>query len=790
MEKHTASAEYDANGWRVIALHHLTSAGECSCEKGPGCRSTGKHPVRPAWQEERPLSQADLITHFLEGSANIGLATGRQSGIWVLDVDGKVGEASLRELQDAYADLPETYTVRTGSGGRHYYFVLGDDDEVRNTQGKLGEGLDTRGDGGQVVAPPSITDKGAYAVLDGRDPVRAPEWLLALLKPREVEPFRDAQPPVKPDAWLAAFLDGTERDLQEVGRLTSGWDAGTWKVAVRLAEVAKSEWNDLSPAQARSHLHRHAPIQPQPLDAWPVPWTHEEVEEKWLSAWKHAKPVAPPAPKDQGYFIPYSSEEEEWPAREWTEFGNADRIVDHTRGRLVSVVDEPKHVAYYTGNRWKLVTREQAQHLVVGMMEALSDTEAKSYPDDDADEFPKTTRGKFLTWAGKQRAASKAKNALEVATWGKLDRVDREGFDPDPLHLGTPDGVVELSAGGGIIPHSPDLRIGNLTSVTPDFRMATPRWDAFLSRVMPTEEERAYLKLIAGYSLTGQTGEQVLFLHHGAGANGKSVFLDVMGNLVGGYFQTVPRTALVAKRNDSHPVEFARMAGKRFIASQETAQGRTLDEEVVKSITGGDRQVARHLYGEFFEFRVRAKLHYSTNHLPRVSDSDSIWRRIVVVRWGQVIPEGERDAGLARRLVEEEGPGILAWAIEGARAYDYERRVNEGRVLFTTDRAPLAWQIARDDYKEESDPLSEFVSEHLDEAPGDRVVFSEVYSAYQSWAVKNGFQPMNSSTLSQRLGERGMERGRAWEPDVGGGRKKVRVLKGWKVRPSALTWHG
>lgn len=118
-------------------------------------------------------------------TGNIGIATG--SGLVVLDVDGEKGWNSLKQLTDAHGDLPDTASVATARG-KHYYFCT--DVPIKSNQGKLGEGLDIRAEGGYVVAPPSIHPSGhAYSWM-GDNPVTAlPFPLLGLLNAQDREPL-------------------------------------------------------------------------------------------------------------------------------------------------------------------------------------------------------------------------------------------------------------------------------------------------------------------------------------------------------------------------------------------------------------------------------------------------------------------------------------------------------------------------------------------------------------------------------------------------------------------------
>jgi putative DNA primase/helicase len=174
-----------AQGWPVIPLHSVEN-GRCSCERGEACSHPGKHPRTlhgvkdattgrkqiKAWLEKRPKD-------------NFGIATGLSSGIFVLDIDGKVGKASLKELQAEHGRLPRTVTVKTGKG-RHLYFRC-DGARVRNSAGLLGKGIDVRGDGGYVVSAGSVHSSGAvYRYVDGRalgeiEVASAPQWLIDLI---------------------------------------------------------------------------------------------------------------------------------------------------------------------------------------------------------------------------------------------------------------------------------------------------------------------------------------------------------------------------------------------------------------------------------------------------------------------------------------------------------------------------------------------------------------------------------------------------------------------------------
>lgn len=193
--EHSASAvsvaalEYASRGWPVLPLHTPYEGSRCSCGK-PGCGHPGKHP-RTLHGLKDATTDAAMIRDWwiLRPNANVGIATGRSSGIVVLDVDPlKGGDESLEELQGRYGLVPNTVEVITGGGGRHVYFKHPGDGVVRSAMGLAGlPGLDVKGDGGYVVAPPSRHPSGRryeWECLSHPDDLSlapVPGWLLHLL---------------------------------------------------------------------------------------------------------------------------------------------------------------------------------------------------------------------------------------------------------------------------------------------------------------------------------------------------------------------------------------------------------------------------------------------------------------------------------------------------------------------------------------------------------------------------------------------------------------------------------
>ena len=152
------------------------------------CRTDNKAPITPNGCKDATTDEKQITLWWTQyPSAMIGMATGKPSGRWVLDTDidpskGIDGPKELEQLIAKNSPLPTTLTSQTPCGGKHRFFVYNGTVTIKNSQSKLAPGIDTRGDGGYVILPPSVNADGVpYVWSNGADPVvEAPAWLLNL----------------------------------------------------------------------------------------------------------------------------------------------------------------------------------------------------------------------------------------------------------------------------------------------------------------------------------------------------------------------------------------------------------------------------------------------------------------------------------------------------------------------------------------------------------------------------------------------------------------------------------
>jgi hypothetical protein len=283
----TAALEYAAMGWLVIPLHwpRIGPNGPtgCSCSTRADCSSIGKHPLT-----ENGLKSASADEAIVRGwwakwpQANVGVVTGAGSGIVVLDEDPRDGgDVSMVDLASQHGPMPVTSEVETGGGGRHLIFAH-PGKPVRNSAGRVGKGIDVRGDGGYVVAPPSLHQSGQRYTWGERGhpqdtpPAAVPPWLLSMM----VEPPRAAQSPTRPvdqgRKWLGEALARTNGGSRN--------DVGWW-LACQLRD------NGMSQFDAESLMLEYARRCPQPSDR--PPYSDREARASMQSA--YATPPRGPA---------------------------------------------------------------------------------------------------------------------------------------------------------------------------------------------------------------------------------------------------------------------------------------------------------------------------------------------------------------------------------------------------------------------------------------------------------------------------------------------------------------
>jgi putative DNA primase/helicase len=681
-------------GWLVFPTHSTNESGRCSCGK-PECGSAGKHPRTLAGLKDATADLSVVAQWWTQWpDANIAVRTGSDSRVIVLDVDvknGATGDVSLAKLEKQFGALPPTRRARTWSGGWHYFFKH-PGGTVKNRTGFC-PGLDIRGDGGYILVAPSAIGGQKYRWEDPGTPITdAPPWLLEIITNKSSHQTANSFNPI---AALDGFPEGTRND-------------GVFRYACSLRE--------------RDYRYDDAKV----------------------LVLKVASDCAPPLPDSEAIQCLDSAYQRYEPGtrRPLTELGNAERLVDR-HGRDIRYIPEFGAWMYWESGYWAKDGIGKINQLAKEVIRGIYHEAAEEGSSDMRDAITRHAK------------ASERKNAIDhmvqLAASEPGISVHSHFLDCNPWLFGVRNGVVELRT-GTMRPAEREDYITKQGHVEYDPDAECPLWERFLSQIMGEAQELVtYLQMAVGYTITGITSEQAVFIQHGSGANGKGTFLTVIEHLLGDYCKSVASETLMAQRgrSSSGPNEdIGRLKGARLASTSETEEGQILAEALLKRMTGEDTLVARLPYAKnSFEFKPQFKVWVAANHKPIVrGDDHAIWRRIHLIPFEQTFEGKNKDKNLRERLLAEL-PGILNWAIEGCLLWQKQGLVQPAQIREATL-----------EYRSEMDLLAEWIESCCCVGPNECATVASLYQNYNSWCITNWVKPMERRTFGRKLSSRGFQR--------------------------------
>jgi len=416
-----------------------------------------------------------------------------------------------------------------------------------------------------------------------------------------------------------------------------------------------------------------------------------------------------------------------------TDVGLARRLVHEAAGKL-RYVREWRSWLSWGGRRWQQDDGLAASHV------------AKQVSDNlwrELSELPPERRGQVLNFVKAASSARGIEAAVRLARSEPQVVVSADELNRHHYLLNVANGTIDLAT-AEMRAHSPADLLTHVASVTFDPNAGAPNWRRFISEVTDGDEELArFLQRSAGLALSGDVTEQVLWLHHGEGRNGKSTFLNVLVELLGTYAGPAPMEMLLVRRGLGREVEtqFAALAGKRLVTTVEADSGVRFSEATVKLLTGGDTVLARRLYEDAWPLKPSWKLHVAANHKPAVAGRDEgIWRRLMLTPWLRRFEGSADDKRLKEKLLAEL-PGILNWCLAGFIQW------REGGGL----RPPVQVTVATAGYREENDAIGTWAEECCVREANAVAEAGRLYSSYRAWAEERGEHPMTATAFGREL---------------------------------------
>jgi putative DNA primase/helicase len=256
-----------------------------------------------------------------------------------------------------------------------------------------------------------------------------------------------------------------------------------------------------------------------------------------------------------------------------------------------------------------------------------------------------------------------------------------------------------------------------------------------------------YLQRAAGYSMTGSTREQCVFIVYGSGGTGKGTFVSALQSIIGSYAAAVNFDIFLQNKSGKN-WSLANLSQSRMVMCEESSSGQRLADDVFKWLTGGTDIEVEAKYGQPFTYRPKFKVWLVTNNLPRTSDTDdAIWRRMQVMVFDKKPKAQNKDLSEVFTGDAQCQAAILAWMVRGAKAY-FDR----------DDLAPPdAVKAAISNYRADQNPLANFWQDMVFRDAEAKISRADLRGAYKRYCERNAIRPISDKAFVERIRAYGID---------------------------------
>lgn len=587
---------------------------------------------------------------------NIGIATGNKSnGLVVIDLDvdknkGIDGYEVLRDWQNKHGELPETWQSITGRGGYHYFYK---DTITHSNKVGLYEGVDIRGEGGYIVAPPSVHPNG-----------NTYEW------EQEPKEYEIAQV----DDIVNDFFKGEKQRIDSEHKtnfkvpelIPEGKRVDT---IVRLIASLRTKGLDDDAIKAAVRVENEKRCNP--------PLKEKELEKAVFPALKRDWQVNSPYYNNFNAMNENDNKYVNEVLKKLNELNAVERFPMNDRGSADLFATIFKNVSrynptkkdwmYYDKTRWTADTEgmraKRNAKMLADVLVRYSVT--ASLPDDKRQSYIKYAAG-MMNYRNRNVMITDAKD---------LNFFENTELDKDDFLINCRNCVLDLSEDQPkVLEHNADLLLSKICNASYNPAATCTLWEKTVNEIMQGDTAKIkYLQKMSGRFLTGDTSEEEFYIFFGATTrNGKSTITEILLYLLGDYATTISPESLAIKANkDSRTAspDIAKLAGTRLVVASEPPRRMLFDSSLVKTLTGRDTVSARFLHENEFQFKPKFKLILNSNYLPVISDKTVFSsNRVKVVPFERHFTEKEQNKHLKEQL-QQEIDGILNWCIQGLSLY-------------------------------------------------------------------------------------------------------------------------
>lgn len=448
------------------------------------------------------------------------------------------------------------------------------------------------------------------------------------------------------------------------------------------------------------------------------------------------------------------------PRFEMNEAGNAARFISMFGHQLMFIVESSIWYLWTEGSGWAAtdigtVRRFSGKAADALLAEVNKATDALNGALEGESKALLKQLDRAVAWRNKTLSLASLNATIKLASDSLA--VSASDLDCNPWVLGTKSGILDLKTGVERSEVPADL-ITKHVSVAYNPKAKATRWLRFIDEITCGDKDLArYLQKALGYSMTGSVSEEVMHISIGKGLNGKSILCAVAGKVLADYAQTTPVSVLFDQAGSGPSSAHVRMQGTRFVSAGEGPEGKRLSENIVKSMTSIDRQVARALYCGEIEWDPTHHIWLCTNYRPMIGGIDEgIWRRLRIIPFNADFSKC-KEVGLLETLLGE-AEGILAWLVEGCLLWQAEG--------LTPAKVMLAYAK---EYRTDMDSLGSFLEQTCVEHSKASVQSSRLYKLYKIYQQEEGEFEISNKVFTQRLRQKGFK-------DVKSGVKMILAL--------------
>ncbi len=446
------------------------------------------------------------------------------------------------------------------------------------------------------------------------------------------------------------------------------------------------------------------------------------------------------------------------PPREYPEFactdtGNAERLCELLKGKARWC--KAFGWCCWDRTKWQLDQDEQMLYETKRIFRSLRAAAASVTGDG---EKAKQLKDKLLSWAEKSESCQTRQRVLTLLKSEPAIRVHPEEFDQNRWLLNTENRMLDLSLLGNgrdpAVARVKDLMVTHMLPVEYDPDAECPRWERFVGEIFDGRKEIVeFVQKMAGYSMSGDTREQCVFILHGNGRNGKSTMLNVLDSILGPLSRSAAIETFCTGRGNKIPEDRAVLRDARMVKTSEVVDKQhTLDLGFIKDATGGENLSGRFLYKNTFEYAPQFKVWMACNVKPRIPNMDyGTWRRIRLIPFNVKFAGKEDNRNLKTELLAEKS-GILNWMLEGCRKWQQEGL-----------NPPDAIVAATEEYRNDADSMGDFFERRIETGEDFSEAAAALHSRYEQHCRDCNQTSVSSTAFGLSLAERGFTKKRRSE---------------------------